>query len=58
MKNDDTVSSVSSADCFACKMTGALTCFGGATYVLYQRAKLPPGSKTRHFLFALGIGKA
>lgn len=44
------------ADCFACKMTGALGCFAGATYALYQRAKLTPGHKNRHWLTALGIG--
>ena len=44
------------ADCFACKMTGALGCFAGATYALYQRAQLPPGKKNRHWLTALGIG--
>lgn len=47
---------VSSRDCFACKMTGAVGCFGGATYAMYQRAKMSPGNRNRHWLLALSIG--
>lgn len=48
--------SVSSRDCFACKVTGAVGCFGGATYAMYHRAKMSPGNRNRHWLLAISIG--
>lgn len=44
-------------DCMGCKMVGAGGCFAGAVYALHQRSQLPSGSRNRHWLAAITVGK-
>lgn len=43
-------------DCVSCKMIGAGGCFAGALYVMYERNRMAPANKNRHWLLGISLG--